>query len=219
MQKMLLKYKYIILGGLVLIIIFHFSFSREGMSTGDCDYKYLDAASKSGDGYMSWPLETKKNFWRKQRRTLGGSPFDDSSLENQNKMINFQLPGPDYENLRNIMVDTHLEEIEYFLKNGQYPRSNFIKKKLETMQPRDIQNFSQAPDRYVITVTLLNALKNSNDSFDKKAYSIYMGTTPQPCSSSPSSYSSPSSSAPLLNAQQAKEQLTSVCKFFLNNSQ
>jgi hypothetical protein len=235
-KKMLLKCKYIILGVLVLIIIFYFSFSREGMtSSSDCDYKYLDPASKSGDGYNTWPENVKRNFWVKMYPILpGGDPdaskdFNSLTSYDQNSYINLSHPRIGNGMFHDSLPDMHLEEAKYFIERGEFPLCLFVKNTVSKMQEmgrardaaegRGRSNYGdfKLPKFYWNRVAFAGL---GDPETDKKAYSIFMGTMKQPCSSSSSSSSSPSSSysPPSSSSPQGSltgssyKQLISICK-------
>jgi len=129
--------------------------------------------------------------------------------------------------LGKLIPDIHLEEAKSFIREGEFPLSPFIKNKISKMQEmgraRDAVGGKSGiaggygafkmPKWYWNRLSMGEfRLQNSTDPSDKKAYSIFMGTTLQPCFSS-SSASSSSTSGSLTGSNY--QQLVSICKSIL----
>jgi len=136
-KKLLLDYKYLILGMLLIIIFFSFpvSVSREGLDTSNCDYKYLDPPSKSKDGWDYWNENTKRQFITKYleyKKKVGGT-IPSISEKITNELIAGSTNDPYYAVFLKQLKTIHIGEAVYFFNYGFFFRPQYFLDKIRPL--------------------------------------------------------------------------------------
>jgi len=159
-KKLLLDYKYLILGILLIIIFFNFpvSVSREGLETSNCDYKYLDPPSISKDGWDYWSIDTKTQYLNdliKYNDSILGRPAPPPNV-----IQDMLAADPKYENAYKYFNNVHLGETIYLHNNGYPFRPPYI---IKSIKKRFIKVLKEEPTALPLKLQSIEAI-NALDS-------------------------------------------------------
>jgi len=149
-KKILLKYKYIVLGILVIIIFFSFPVpvSREGMLATDCEYVYLDPTTSTitendkpiKDGWDYWPADIKQKF----AEAYFAADWNKLSADEKKIILKATEKDPKYGDFIKLFNDVHLGEAQYFIKNGAIFRPPYLLKRAKKSLRDQLKNNPQS---------------------------------------------------------------------------